>query len=128
MCCIFQKRGEQGELSIAIGAGDVNGVHDALRLALPAEKKVALNRASRMGLDTIVSLLLDSGVDVHEDSDALQWASRYGHASTAKLLLERGADVNAMHGEALRLAERFGHQDVRALLLEHQTASSQKRL
>lgn len=93
-----------------------------------AEKKVALNRSARMGLTSIVSLLLDSGVDLHADSDAaLQWAARYGHAETVKLLLEKGADVNAVHGEALRLAERFGHQGVRALLLEHQQSALQKR-
>lgn len=81
--------------------------------------------ASSGGLQRIVELLLEEGVDVNtrggKYGNALQVASLRGEKEVVLLLLERGADINAQaghYGTALQAASARGRRDVVQQLLE----------
>ena len=86
----------------------------------------SLHIACLIGIDRVVSLLLDRAADIDTKSsdieNALQVASAAGHKTIVQLLLDRGADINAnggKHGGALQLASEYGHEKIVQLLLEH---------
>ena len=73
-------------------------VHD-LRFKKLIDIATPLHYASRVGLETVVPLLLEKGAEVDEETGkgqtALQLAAKNGHAAVARLLLDRGAEVDS---------------------------------
>ena len=85
-----------------------------------------LHLAVNFGLDSIVALLLDRGVDVNSEdtyrNTPLHIAALRGHLSIAKCLLQRGVRVDKPNSEsqtALHLAAFTFHRELIELLLEH---------
>lgn len=79
--------------------------HAAGRFAAhPAELAEALSNAAFLGRTTVVTYLLDAGVDATAGTacgmDALHWAANRGKLETVRLLIERGAPLETinMHG------------------------------
>jgi ankyrin repeat domain-containing protein 50 len=99
--------------------------HEKLRFG-SMTNYTSLHIACLIGIERVVSLLLDRATDIDTKSNdienALQVASAAGHETTVQLLLDRGADINAngrKHGGALQLASEYGHEKIVQLLLEH---------
>jgi ankyrin repeat protein len=89
------------------------------------EGKRPLQRASLLGRETIVRILLEREAKVNaldrRDRSALSIACAAGHEKIAVILLEKGADVNAsdgIYGSALAAACATGHEKVAIMLLE----------
>ena len=89
----------------------------------------ALHRASKLGHELVVQLLLDHGADVHArdscDGTPLHSASAWDYAriggSVVRLLLEHGAKINAQRSSGcspLHLAVQSGNERMVQLLLE----------
>ncbi|KAF4957171.1 hypothetical protein FSARC_11380 [Fusarium sarcochroum] len=85
----------------------------------------AVHYAAERGSTSIVTLLLEHGVDVDVSNPtgqtALQCASRSGFEDVVKLLLENGADVNAKDENeqtALHGAAGQGHLNIVKMLLD----------
>lgn len=85
----------------------------------------SLHVASFCGWDTIVSLLLEKGMDINARSSSnetsLMLAISRGHDAVTKLLLEKGANLqmrNIFADTALDLAVRKGNESVIRLLFE----------
>jgi ankyrin repeat protein len=85
-----------------------------------------LYRAAWLGMDKVVSALLDLGIPAHPDnptqrSTPLHNSARNGHVEVLKVLLKGGADVNC-HGPygqtALHIACANGHADAIRVLAE----------
>ena len=82
--------------------------------------------ASMAGLQKMVQILLDQGVDVNAEGghicSALHAASSEGHDQIVQMLLAGGANINkcsALHGgSALHAASEKGHEQVVRMLLE----------
>ena len=81
--------------------------------------------ASLVGLEKVVSMLIERGADVNAQggyySNPLQAASFEGHEKVVAMLLQRGADVNAQGGlysNALQAASWAGHEKVVEILLQ----------
>jgi hypothetical protein len=86
-------------------------------------KGTALHRASLVGDEIIIRLLLEKRADVeakvNNGTTALHWAAAGGHDTVARLLLEKGADVKAKNNNgttALHLAAARGHDTMVRLL------------
>lgn len=73
----------------------------------------------------ILELLLDRGLDVHDQTEngwtALMSAVQGGNLEMIKWLVEKGVDINAKYGEwtALGLAKIRGRDDAVQYLKEH---------
>ena len=84
-----------------------------------------LHVSAYWGLDEILALFLEKGIDVNSQDSygatALQIAAKHGHESVVRLLLKNEASINIVNknGEtALYWAARVGHQNVvKSLLL-----------
>ncbi len=94
-------------LVVAAGLGVIDRVESSLGSSDPAERARALVRAAQHGQTSVVSLLLDRGVDPtaapYRGVTALHEAAYGGHADTVEILLSHGADANALddvHGTA----------------------------
>ncbi|KAJ6568602.1 ankyrin repeat-containing domain protein [Mycena capillaripes] len=111
---LAKKHGRIARLLIENGA-DVN---------LEGEHGAALSTASWYGMEDMVILLLDRGVNVNARSRAydfaLHTALASGHGEIARLLIENGADVNlqGVYGGALATASRYGVENIVFMLLQ----------
>jgi ankyrin repeat domain-containing protein 50 len=115
--CDAQSR--RGELWSA-----VYKMHEKLEFG-PMTNHTSIHIACLIGIEQVVSLLLDRGTDINKEiSDVespLQIASAAGHEAVVQVLLEHGANVNASggnHGGALQLASEYGRAKISKLLLE----------
>ncbi|KAK7038301.1 hypothetical protein R3P38DRAFT_3262743 [Favolaschia claudopus] len=86
----------------------------------------SLQRASLQGDEEAVYMLLESGVNINEETrpygTALHAAAACGHLPVVCILLAHGANVNAEvppYGAPLRVASLGGHTDIVLLLLEN---------
>jgi ankyrin repeat protein len=92
----------------------------------PMTNHTSIHIACLIGIERVVSLLLDRGTDINEEisdvENPLQIASAAGHEAVVQVLLERGANVNVNSGNqggALQLASEYGYEEISKLLLEH---------
>lgn len=84
-----------------------------------------LHYASKSGLTTVASLMIQNGADVNASGyygSALNAAAHNGHLDIARLLVDEGADVNSLagygvDGSALKAASEQGHLDIVQFLL-----------
>ncbi len=77
----------------------------------------ALIKASGLGADDAVEILLKTGANVHaRDDSALRQASENGHISVVEILIRAGSNVHARDDLALILASRDGHISVVEIL------------
>lgn len=80
-------------------------------------------------LEMVIRFLLDSGIDVNEQSDSgwtpLHEAAKTGQTDIASLLIQHGAELNAANHQylytPLHIAANYGHADT-LLLLIHEGA------
>lgn len=99
-------------------------IHEKLEFG-PMTNHTSIRIACLIGIERVVSLLLDRGTDINKEirdvENPLQIASAAGHEAVVQVLLERGANVNASggnQGDALQLASEYGHEKISKLLLE----------
>ena len=85
----------------------------------------SLYYASVVGLEAVVQILMDRGMDVNAQGgaygNALQAASYEGYETVVQMLIRQGADVNACggrYGNALQAASVGGHDHVVQILIE----------
>ena len=86
--------------------------------------KHAIATAALGGQDTMISLLVDWGLDPNQEGmlgTPLRAASIMRHESTTRLLLKLGASlhVSGSFGEPLQAAAMRGHESITRLLLSH---------
>lgn len=84
----------------------------------------AIATAALGGQDTMISLLVDQGLDLNEEGvlgTPLRAASIMCHESTVRLLLRLGASlhVSGSFGEPLQAAAMRGHESITRILLGH---------
>ena len=66
----------------------------------------------------MIKLLLDKGVNVHDDDDhVLRVSAKFGLVKTVKYLLSKNANIHAFDDDALVCASSFGHTEIVKLLL-----------
>ena len=73
--------------------------------------------ACKRGHAGIVKLLVDAGVDIHEENRALYLACFGGHEKTVEVLLDAGADIRTRDYISLRFAISGDHVGVVRVLL-----------
>lgn len=100
---------EAGELNVVIYASKWAGMHHW-----------AAKMASKHGHLEIVKYLVEKGVDIHDDTEALLfYAADNGHLEIVKYLVEKGADIHVYEDEAFRWASRNGYYDIVKYLVEY---------
>lgn len=71
-----------------------------------------------------IRLLLDHGVDIHDQNDlALREACSFDNVHVVKLLLERGADIHVENDAPLKQAAQQGHTHIVHVLLNNGAAT-----
>jgi ankyrin repeat protein len=93
------------------------------------ETPAPLYYAAFLGLQEVVSLLINDGADVDAQcgyyGNALQAASWKGHEAVVRLLLHKNADANAQggfYGNALQAASAKGYEQIAKLLISAHAA------
>jgi len=83
-------------------------------------KEEGLIESAKLGLNDIVSYLLEQKTDIHsKKNSALRSAAEEGHDTTVKLLLTHGANINAGEPTALQLSAQNCHLRVFTTLLNN---------
>ncbi|MGL5934748.1 MAG: ankyrin repeat domain-containing protein [Cetobacterium sp.] len=79
----------------------------------------ALRLAAQRDCTQMVQILLDAGVDIHQNNnEALRYAIEHNAYMTAKLLIDNGANIHSNYEFALRMAARNGNLGMVKLLYE----------
>ncbi|RDW61987.1 hypothetical protein BP6252_11420 [Coleophoma cylindrospora] len=118
-------------LTAAASYGDEALLMELIKHALALEPNFdfppdLIGRASWLGLASVVSLLVESGVDVNTPDSLLQQSplhlsARHNHTSVVQILLDNKADIDAktkFNTSVLQLASTFGHDSVVKLLID----------
>jgi ankyrin repeat protein len=101
----------------------------------PVDRTTLLQIASRSNLQSIISVILQSGADIEEQDSsgnrALHHSARRGHEKLTSMLLEKGAEAGAKNkfgSTPLIQAAGHGHGGVLKLLLERGASVNENSL
>ena len=76
--------------------------------------------AAHSGCIDAVTILLDSGANVHaQDDSALKFSAYAGNVDVVKILLEAGADPHVDNDIALQNAIQYGYYEIAKILLAY---------